>query len=125
MFAFTSLAAHCLIPHTTVSQSQVWSFLGRWWGVAQAAKAVPWSGREYTALSCQISSGIDWLRDYSAQTSSSRRWISDIEPLSREIKGKAVKYLGLQKYLNKLSPKQEQKAKQPNSATMHLCTQHS
>lgn len=63
------------------------------------------------ALSCQIRSGIDWLRDYFAQTSSDRNWISNIEPLSTEIKEKAMKYLGLQKRLNKPSPKQEQKEK--------------
>lgn len=77
------------------------------------------------ALSCQISSGIDWLGDYFVQMHSVRKRMSNIEPLSTEIKGKAVKYLGLQKHLNKLSPEQEQKAKYPNSATRHLHTQRS
>lgn len=98
--------------------------LGRQRGAAQAVKAVPWSGRN-AALSCHIRSSIDWLQEYSAQTPSDRKWISNIEVLSTEIKGKAVKHLGLQKHLTKLSPKQQQKKNHSNSATKHLDTQHS
>lgn len=61
-FAFSSLGALCLMLHTSVSQSQVWSFVGRWWGVAKAANATPWSGKENNASPCQISSGADWLQ---------------------------------------------------------------